>query len=87
MNVIYENILVEIPDKTKAGGLYMPEEEREKSFSGKVIKYGEALPSTVKELLKNQPNIEYKEYYDGAEKTIDGKKYVVMNFKDILLIL
>jgi co-chaperonin GroES (HSP10) len=88
MNVIYENILVEATDDaTKPGGVYVPEEEQDRVFSGKVVKFGEAVPESVQELLKSQPIVEYKEYYDGAEKTIDKKKYIVMSFKDILIIL
>tara|TARA_R110000851_G_scaffold97156_2_gene210688 strand:+ start:18677 stop:18940 length:264 start_codon:yes stop_codon:yes gene_type:complete len=87
MNVIYKNVLVTIPDKAKPGGVYIPEEEQDKVFRGKVVNHGSEIPQEVQDLLINHPEIEYKEYYDGAEVTVDGIKYLVMHYESILLIL
>lgn len=88
MKVVYENILVELPaEESKMSGVYIPEEDRKVKRVGKVIAQGESIPESVKTALDSHPNIEYKEYYDGAEITIEGRKYIVMNFKDILIIL
>lgn len=88
MNVIHENILVEIPETIKEkGGVILPESDIVAERVGKVVRYGEAVPEEVKQYLSSKPNIKYKEYYDGGEITIEGVKYIVMNYKDILIIL
>lgn len=88
MNVIHENVLVEIPEIEKErGGILLPEGEAKKDYSGKVIRFGEAIPESVRYQLSHKPLVKYKEYYDGSEVTIEGKKYLVMNYKDILIIL
>lgn len=87
MKVIHENILVALPADENQGGVYIPEEDRESKRVGKVVEFGEAVPESVQEILKSEPTIEHKEYYDGSEITIRGNKYLVMNYKDILIIL
>lgn len=88
MNVIHENILVKV-EKTKAkvNGVFIPEEEQVVERQGVVVRYGEGIPSEVSYRLAQKPKIEYKEYYDGAEVTIEEEDYIVMNYKDILIIL
>lgn len=86
MSVIHENILVELPAKEKNPTVYIPEEEQDKKQVGKVVAYGEAVPTSVQKLLEKQPQIEYKEYYDGAEIIVHEKNCIVMNYKDILII-
>lgn len=88
MNVIHENVLVKIPEvETEKNGIYIPEEDRIVIRKGVVVRFGESVPESVKSILKQEPTVEYKEYYDGAEITIDGQAYLVMNYKDILIIL
>lgn len=91
MNVIHENVLVEVMEqetgpKTK-NGIIMPDEEVVPRRLGKVIRHGESVPEIVQMMLNSKPTVEYKEYFDGAEITIEGVKYIVMNYKDILIIL
>ena len=86
MNVIHENVLVELPE-VKQTGVYMPEEEQTKEFVGTVIRYGEAVPEAVQLLLQAKPAVQYSEYFEGKEIVIKGKTYIVMNFKNILIIL
>lgn len=88
MNVIHENILVQIPKvDDKTNGVFIPEEEQVAERHGIVVRFGEGVPSQVQMLLGTKPRIEYKEYYDGSEITIEGVDYIVMNYKDILIIL
>jgi co-chaperonin GroES (HSP10) len=87
MKVIHKNVLVEVQDVKKPGSMYVPEEEQEKVNRGEVVHIGSEVPKEVQDLLKAEPKIEYKEYYDGAEITIDKKKYIVMTYDSILLIL
>lgn len=88
MNVIHENVLVEIPEPiTEIDGIIIPEEERVVERRGVVIRFGEAVPDSVKTILKNNPTVEYKEYYDGAEVTVEGKNYIVMSYESLLIIL
>lgn len=87
MNVIHKNVLVEIPKvEEKVNGVYIPEEEQVVKRQGVVVRYGEAVPLDVQAKLSSKPTIEYKEYYDGAEITIDGKNYIVMSYESILII-
>ena len=87
MNVIYENILVEIPEITKEkNGVIIPEEEQVIERQGIVVRYGEGVPGSVKTQLNSKPTVKYKEYYDGSEFTIECKDYIVMNYNDILII-
>jgi len=88
MNVIHENVLVEIPEIAKEkGGVLLPESDIVPERKGVVVRYGEAVPAEVKNKLNSKPTVEYKEYYDGAEITIEGKNYIVMSYQDILIIL
>lgn len=88
MNVIHENVLVEIPEVAKEkNGVILPEEEQVVERQGVVVRYGEGVPDSVKTQLNSKPTVKYKEYYDGSELTIEGKSYIVMNYKDILIIL
>jgi co-chaperonin GroES (HSP10) len=88
MNVIHENVLVEIPEVVKeVRGVLLPESDIVVEREGIVIRFGEAVPLDVKNRLSSKPTVKYKEYFDGAEITIDKKSYIVMNYKDILIIL
>ena len=88
MNVIHKNVLVEIPkDEDLVNGVYIPEEDRAVKRLGVVVRFGEAVPPDVQTKLSSKPTIEYKEYYDGAEITIEGKNYIVMSYESILIIL
>lgn len=87
MNVIHENVLVEMPEIEKMkNGVALPDTEIQSQRSGKVIRYGEALPEEVKTLLNSKPKVEFKEYYDGGKIERNGKTYFIMNYKDLLII-
>ena len=86
MKVIHENILVHIPEPKKApGGIIMPDEEKDDKLEGVVVGCGEAVPEELENLLG--VSIRYKKFYDGGEFDLKDGKYIVMNYKDILLIL
>ena len=88
MNVIHENVLVEIPKVvTEVNGIIIPEEDRVVERQGLVVRFGEGVPESVQAKLNSKPTVKYKEYYDGAEITIKDVDYIVMNYKDILIIL
>jgi co-chaperonin GroES (HSP10) len=87
MNVIHKNVLVELSDETSKSGVYVPEEDKENTLEGTVIQCGEAVPEKARVLLENKPTIKYKKFFDGEEMSIKGKKYIVMNYESILLIL
>ena len=88
MNVVHENILVEIPEETKksSGGVLLPETEVNSEKMGIVVRFGEAVPEELARKLSTKPKIKFKEFFDGKEVTIEGKKYIVMNYKDILIL-
>jgi co-chaperonin GroES (HSP10) len=88
MNVVYKNVLVEMPKPSEASkAMYVPETEQENKRVGVVVKFGESVPEGLKKILEEKPTIEFKEYYDGAEITIAEKKYIVMHYESILIIL
>ena len=86
MNVVYKNVLVELPTEDQAG-IFVPLEEQKAGRLGRVVRYGESVPDDLKTIFNNKPNVEFKEYYDGSEITIEGKKYIVMTYDSILIIL
>lgn len=87
MNVVHENVLVEISEKDKvSNGVLLPESHIVAEREGTVIRFGDAVPAELQKRLIQKPTVLYKEYYDGEEITVAGKKYIVMNFKDIMLI-
>lgn len=88
MNVVHENVLVEVSQPVREkGGVLIPEVDQEKEFSGKVIRFGESVPQEVKIMLNSKPDVIFKEFYDGGEVALEkGKTFIVMNFKDLLII-
>ena len=87
MNVIHENILVKLGEViTEKVGVKIPDGITV-GRKGTVVRFGEAIPEEVKVKLTSKPTIEYKEFFDGQKLTIEKEEYIVMNYKDILLIL
>ncbi len=75
------------PEKTTAGGIYLPENAKEKPQQGKVIAVGPG------KLLDNgqraKPDIAVGDLilfgkYSGAELTVDGEEVVILKESDIL---
>ncbi len=71
-------------EKTK-GGIYIPESARENNKKGKVIavgkdKEGKDLP------LKKDAVVLYSGY-SNEEIELDGEKYVIVDYKDIIAII
>ena len=88
MKVVHNNVLVEIPKvEDKKNGVYIPEEEQIVSREGTVVTFGENVPEAVKDFLKTNPTVKYKEYFDGEAITIEEKDYIVMSYESILIIL
>jgi len=80
-----ENILIapEKPEKKTAAGIYLPETaSSERSQIGKIIAVGESDKIKVK---KGQKVI-FK-LYGGEEVTINGEKYLISNYKDVLAVI
>lgn len=69
---------IEMQEKTKSG-LYLPKTEEKKQ--GVVVAVGEAHGKTIP--LKEGDKILYGGY-SSEEIEIDGKKYLIVEFKDIL---
>ncbi len=83
MNIVPvgERVLIkplEAEEKT-AGGIYLPESEKEKSHKGVVEAVG-----SLKDVSLKKGDIVFFESYAGSEITIDGKKYKLLNVKDVL---
>lgn len=89
MNVVHENILVDPLETVKVkNGILLPESSQVDEKEGFVLKAGESVPDSIRSLLgSGKVKIKYKEYYDGNEVTVEKKKYIVMKYTDILLIL
>jgi len=80
-----ENVLVapEKPEKKTSAGIYLPESaSSERSQLGKVIAVGESDKIKVKAGQK----VIFK-LYGGEEVTVDGEKYLISNYKDILAVI
>lgn len=88
MNVVHENVLVKVEKApTEKNGIQLPESDIVKERKGVVVRFGEAVPSGVQTLLGAKPTVIYKEYFDGEAITEGEESFIVMNFKDILMIL
>jgi co-chaperonin GroES (HSP10) len=87
MNVIHENVLIEVQESEKSkNGVILPEEMQKDQRIGTVVRFGGNVPSYEKALFGAKPKVKYKEYFDGEKLVIEDKTYIVMNFKDILII-
>ena len=70
---------VEGEEKT-SGGVYLPQEEKEKTNRGEVVAVGDEL----KELKLAKGDIVLFEAYAGHDFKENGTKYVILHAKDIL---
>ena len=72
-------------EEKTAGGLFIPDSDKEKPLAGKVIA---VVPGTadVKMEVKTGDQVLYGKYA-GTEINIDGKDYLIMKQGDILAII
>ena len=80
---------VEQADKS-AGGVFLPDTAKEKPQEGKVLAVGSGRTldngTKVPMEVKVGDRILYSKY-SGSEVKIDGKEYLIISEKDVLLIL
>ena len=80
---------LEAAEKT-AGGIYIPDNAKEKPQKGKVIAAGPGKASDAGSLIKMEVKVGdvilYRKY-SGTEVTVDGKEYLIMRESDILAII
>jgi len=81
---------LEAEEKT-AGGIYIPDNAKEKPQKGKIIAAGPGKASdTSGELIKMEvkkgDSVLYGKY-SGTEVSVDGKDYLIMRESDILAII
>ncbi len=73
-----------------AGGIYIPDNAKEKPQKGKVIAAGPGKISDSGSLMKMEvkagDTILYGKY-SGTEVTVDGKEYLIMRESDILAVI
>lgn len=87
-----DRVLVEpLEAETKtSGGLYIPDNAKEKPQKGKVVALGAGKKSdkgdTIAPEVKVGDNVLYGKY-SGTEVTVDGKDYLIIKESDILAIL
>lgn len=71
------------PEQRTAGGIYIPDTAQEKTREGKVI----AIGKTEKPTAVMIGDMVIYETFGGTEITIDGKKHLIMNVKDVIAII
>lgn len=80
---------LEAAEKT-AGGLYIPDNAKEKPQKGKIIAVGPGKASDsgtiVKMEVKAGDTILYGKY-SGTEVEVDGKDYLIMRESDVLAVI
>ncbi|MBF0429849.1 MAG: co-chaperone GroES [Fibrobacteria bacterium] len=81
---------LEAEEKT-AGGIYIPDNAKEKPQKGKIIAAGPGKASensgeTIKMEVKEGDTVLYGKY-SGTEVAVDGKDYLIMRESDILAII
>lgn len=94
MNVkpLADRVLVEALEAAEktAGGLYIPDNAKEKPQKGKVIAAGPGKASDTGSIVKLEvkvgDTILYGKY-SGTEVSVDGKDYLIMRESDILAII
>ena len=94
MNVkpLADRVLVEALEAAEktAGGIYIPDNAKEKPQKGKVIAAGPGKASDTGSIVKMEvkvgDTILYGKY-SGTEVTVDGKEYLIMRESDILAIV
>lgn len=74
-------MIAQNPASKEVGGVVLSEESSIKKSSGIVVKIG----NEVKEVAENDSVIYNK--YSGTEIIKDGKKFVIVNEQDVILIL
>lgn len=68
-----------------AGGLYIPDNAKEKPQQGTVVAAGPGSKDEPMEVKAGETVLYGK--YAGTEVTVDGKKYLIVKQSDILAIL
>lgn len=94
MNVkpLADRVLVEALEAAEktAGGIYIPDNAKEKPQKGKVIAAGPGKASDTGSIVKMEvkvgDTILYGKY-SGTEVTVEGKEYLIMRESDILAII
>jgi chaperonin GroES len=80
---------LEAAEKT-AGGLYIPDNAKEKPQKGKIIAAGPGKASDAGTLIKMEVKVGdtvlYGKY-SGTEVTVDGKDLLIMRESDILAVI
>ena len=76
-----ERILVKTEEKVEKtkGGIYIPDTAKEKPQEGKIVAVGKLKESE----LKVGDTVIF-ESFAGNEIEVEGKKYLIMNVKDVL---
>jgi chaperonin GroES len=94
MNVkpLADRVLVEALEAAEktAGGLYIPDNAKEKPQKGKIIAAGPGKISDAGTLVKMEVkagDIVLYGKYSGTEVTVDGKEYLIMRESDILAVI
>jgi chaperonin GroES len=80
---------LEAAEKT-AGGIYIPDNAKEKPQKGKVIAAGPGKASDAGALIKMEVkvgDIILYGKYSGTEVTVDNKEYLIMRESDILAVI
>jgi chaperonin GroES len=80
---------LEAAEKT-AGGLYIPDNAKEKPQKGRIVAAGPGKLSDSGSLMKMEvkagDTVLYGKY-SGTEVSIDGKEYLIMRESDILAVI
>lgn len=80
---------LEAAEKT-AGGLYIPDNAKEKPQKGRIIAAGPGKLSDAGSLMKMEvkagDTILYGKY-SGTEVTVEGKEYLIMRESDVLAVI
>ncbi|MEM4257498.1 MAG: co-chaperone GroES [Candidatus Diapherotrites archaeon] len=76
-----ERVLVKVleAEEKTAGGIYLPESEKGKSHKGVVEAVG-----NLKDVKLDVGDVVFFESYAGSDLNVEGKKYKLLNVKDVL---
>jgi len=82
---LFENIIIERQeeDSVSPGGIFLPDNSREKPSKGRVLSIGKGVGD---EVIRENDFVIFSRY-SGTEVTVDDESFLVMSVRDVLAVV
>lgn len=89
---LYERLIVsrKVAEEKTSGGLYLPEDSKEKPSEGEVIAIGKGMLGVDGKFIPMEVQVGDKVLfgkYTGTEIEVDGEEYLIMSEQEVLGVL